>query len=327
MPGVKAILTADDLPVSARPRRGHRAPQRARLTNEPLYQGEPILAVAAVDELTAAEAIERIQSRLRAAARSSSIRSRACGPDGAERAHEGNVWVRRRRRRRRPPAGAAAAAPSVETLKWTDADFAAAEDGQLPMGKAHRRVVVRRSRGGLQGGRPRRSTRRSSCSPPAISRSRRARAMAYWQNGKLYLHGSTQSIDAHRRSRRATGSGIDADERRADQRVHAAAASAARAPASVSMAIPALLSKKAERAGDDADHAARKSTTSAARARRCMARVKVGFRKDGRITALDAVHRQDNGPYGAVGDSRSAGDAHLADLSAAGDAVARRRPC
>src|SRR6266567_5184703 len=52
MPGVKAILTADDLPDL------HGA-ERA-LTNEPLYQGEPILAVAAVDEATAADAIERI---------------------------------------------------------------------------------------------------------------------------------------------------------------------------------------------------------------------------------------------------------------------------
>src|SRR5437867_10919087 len=52
MPGVKAILTANDLPDS-------RGAERA-LTNEPLYQGEPILAVAAIDELTAAEAIERI---------------------------------------------------------------------------------------------------------------------------------------------------------------------------------------------------------------------------------------------------------------------------
>ena len=52
MPGVKAILTADDLPDL-------RGAERA-LTNEPLYQGEPILAVAAVDELTAAEAVERI---------------------------------------------------------------------------------------------------------------------------------------------------------------------------------------------------------------------------------------------------------------------------
>ena len=67
MPGVKAILTADDLPapadsltdngtVIAANKTGERG-----LTMEPVYQGEPILAVAAVDELTAAEAIEKIQ--------------------------------------------------------------------------------------------------------------------------------------------------------------------------------------------------------------------------------------------------------------------------
>src|SRR3954451_18136530 len=52
MPGVKAILTADDLPEPARA-------DIPALTNEPRYEGEPILAVAAVDELTAAQAIER----------------------------------------------------------------------------------------------------------------------------------------------------------------------------------------------------------------------------------------------------------------------------
>src|SRR2546428_12350284 len=52
MPGVKAILTADDLPDIG--------PGERALTNEPLYQGEPILAVAAVDEVTAADAIEKI---------------------------------------------------------------------------------------------------------------------------------------------------------------------------------------------------------------------------------------------------------------------------
>ena len=69
MPGVKAILTADDVPgpkdqvndagvvIRANPR------SEKALTNEPLYQGEPVLAVAAVDELTAAEAIERIKIR------------------------------------------------------------------------------------------------------------------------------------------------------------------------------------------------------------------------------------------------------------------------
>ena len=64
MSGVAGILTADDLPIvkpdpdptgAAESEDGERA-----LTNEPLFEGEPILAVAAVDETTAAEAIEKI---------------------------------------------------------------------------------------------------------------------------------------------------------------------------------------------------------------------------------------------------------------------------
>ena len=67
MPGVKAILTADDVPgpkdqvndngmvIRANPR------SEKALTNEPMYQGQPVLAVAAVDELTAADAIEKIK--------------------------------------------------------------------------------------------------------------------------------------------------------------------------------------------------------------------------------------------------------------------------
>ena len=60
LPGVKAILTADDLPDL-------NGAEKA-LTNEPLYVGEPILAIAAVDEASAAAAIEAIQHRPRAAA-------------------------------------------------------------------------------------------------------------------------------------------------------------------------------------------------------------------------------------------------------------------
>ena len=37
-------------------------------------------------------------------------------------------------------------------------------------------------------------------------------------------------------------------------------------------------------------------------------RIKIGFRKDGRITALDGFIVVDNGPYDVVSDSRSAGD-------------------
>src|SRR5881394_3966053 len=67
MPGVKAILTADDVPGpkdqvndAGQTIRANPKSERA-LTNEPLYQGEPVLALAAVDELTAVEALERIQ--------------------------------------------------------------------------------------------------------------------------------------------------------------------------------------------------------------------------------------------------------------------------
>ena len=47
----------------------------------------------------------------------------------------------RRRRPRRPRAGAAAR-PQIRELKWTEEDFAAAEDGQLPMGKPTDEWVV-----------------------------------------------------------------------------------------------------------------------------------------------------------------------------------------
>src|SRR5438270_12579162 len=67
MPGVKAILTEDDMPkpADAMTDLGQRIPANPLgergLTSDPVYQGEPILAVCAVDELTCAEAIEKIR--------------------------------------------------------------------------------------------------------------------------------------------------------------------------------------------------------------------------------------------------------------------------
>src|SRR5260370_3091012 len=67
MPGVKAVLTPDDMPkpADAMTDLGQRIPANPLgergLTNEPVYQGEPILAVCAADELTCAEASEQIQ--------------------------------------------------------------------------------------------------------------------------------------------------------------------------------------------------------------------------------------------------------------------------
>src|SRR4051795_7158523 len=67
MEGVKGMLTADELPAPADvvTDLGQRIAANTKgekaLSNEPVYQGEPVLAVAAVDEITAAEAIERIE--------------------------------------------------------------------------------------------------------------------------------------------------------------------------------------------------------------------------------------------------------------------------
>lgn len=105
MPGVKGILTEDDLPAPADSLTDNGTVIRANklgergLTNEPLYQGEPILAVAAVDELTAAEAIEKIKIEFERLP-SRSILSRPCAPVGRTQGWEairGTVHLRPRR--------------------------------------------------------------------------------------------------------------------------------------------------------------------------------------------------------------------------------------
>src|SRR3954463_6127627 len=127
MPGVKAILTVDDLPpvveganlgegiiASTLSERG--------LTNEPLYVGEPVVAVAAIDELPAAEAIEKIHiewERLPFVVDPlESLR-----PRGANAREQGNVWVRPASAPAAPGAPAAPAGPKVDELKWSNDDF------------------------------------------------------------------------------------------------------------------------------------------------------------------------------------------------------------
>src|SRR5213594_4028318 len=121
MAGVKAILTADDLPDL-------KGAEKA-LTNEPLYQGEPVLAVAAVDELTAAEAIERIRIKWERLPHScdpvASLLPGAMNPRV-----EGNVWIRPT-----APPGQPQPIPEVIDLKWTDAEAEEYKAGRLPMGK------------------------------------------------------------------------------------------------------------------------------------------------------------------------------------------------
>jgi len=294
MPGVKAILTADDLPDL-------RGAERA-LTNEPLYQGEPILAVAAVDELTAAEAIERIDVRLEplpfVVDPVESLR-----PTGANGRTEGNVWYAA------PPAAPGAGGPpprpKLQTLKWTEADFAAAPNGALPMGTAPDSW----SYGDLDAGFKSAAAIvdetfvvQSTGHQPMETRS----AMAYWQNGKLFLHGSTQSV-ARTLDPLANWLGIDASNIVLVSE-YCGGGFGSKGAGAISMVIPALLSKKT--GAPVMMRISREEELYIGRARTGMVgRAKAGFSKEGRITALDLFIVEDNGPYGPMGDHRSAANA------------------
>jgi CO/xanthine dehydrogenase Mo-binding subunit len=304
MPGVKAVLTADDLPAvvaGANLGEGIVASTLSErgLTMEPLYEGEPILAVAAVDEFTAAEAIEKIQIDYEplpfVVDPLESLR-----PDGPNARAEGNVWVRQPAQAQgAPPAG-----PQIQELKWTAEDFEAARDGQLPLGTHTDEWSVGDVDAGLEQADlvlDETFVGSNTSHEPLEPRT----AMAYWQNGKLYMHCSTQS------TMRTIGAvarwvGIKPEEVVVISE-YTGGGFGSKGSGTVFVVVPALLAKKTGQ--PVMMRITREEEQYIGRARPALhSRVKVGFRKDGRITALDGLAIVENGPYDVVGDARSAGD-------------------
>src|SRR4051812_13497954 len=354
MPGVKAILTDDDLPKPAAGGtlgEGVQATVQSErgLTMEPLYQGEPILAVAAVDEKTAAEAIEAIEIEFEplpfVVDPIESLR-----PNGANARGQGNVWMRPTTPPAAPgqrgpdnaargagtqapgvpanpptpstggaPAGGAAAGaaagqgaqagqgapargadgragrggrgggpaapapPQVAVWKWTDDDFKNAGEGQMPLGKAtdewtFGKVDEAMAKADLVLDET--FMTQSTGHQPLETRT----AMAYWQNGKCYLHGSTQST-VQTVASFARWAGITPDKVVMISE-YTGGGFGSKIPGAVSMAIPALLSKKAN--APVMMRITREDEHFIGRARPgILARTKIGFRKDGRIVAID----------------------------------------
>jgi xanthine dehydrogenase molybdenum-binding subunit len=298
VPGVRAILTAEDVPQLG-------GTTEHCLTNEPLYAGEPILAVAAASEEIAADAIERIQLEIEplpfVTDPIESLR-----PDGPDARPQGNVWAPAAQ----AAAGQAATAsappprPSIERLKWTEADFAEASDGRMPMGKAMEEWAY----GDLDAGFKASAivvdetfVVPSTGHHPLETRT----AMAFWQNGKLHLHCSTQSVV---RTVDAVARWVGIEPKDVVLICeYTGGGFGSKGGGAVSMAIPALLSKKAN--APVMMRVSREEESYFGRARTNLAgRVKAGFAKDGRILALDMYIVQDNGPYGPMGDHRSAGN-------------------
>ena len=294
MPGVKAVLTADDIPAQAdfladngQTIKANKWGERA-LTNEPMFQGDPILAVAAVDELTCAEAIEKIKIDMEPLPfvidPLDSLR-----PGGPNPHADGNVWTR------------GSAGQEITELKWTKDDFAEFDQGRLPMGKS----TGDWSYGDLDAGfRDAALVLDESFVTPDVSHQclEPRTAMAYWQNGKLYLHTGTQS----------TFQTVPAIARwmnlKDDQVVlvseYTGGGFGSKVTGSVIMIIPAILSRKLNapvmmRISREEEHYIGRARPSV------LGRAKIGFAKDGRITALDYYTVTNSGGYDNEDDGSS----------------------
>jgi xanthine dehydrogenase molybdenum-binding subunit len=303
MPGVKAILTADDLPAPADSLTDNGTVIKASkwgergLTNEPVYQGEPILAVAAVDELTAAEAIEKIEIDFEllpfVVDPLDTLR-----PGGPNPRTDGNVWTRPA-----APGSPGPGQPAVTELKWTKEDFSEEKHGRLPMGKAPDEW----SYGDLDAGFKNAALvlDETFVTPDTSHQTLETRsAMAYWQNGKVYIYTGTQST-AQTLPAIARWLNIDADKVVFISE-YTGGGFGSKITGGVSMIIPALLAKKTN--APVMMRISREEETFIGRARPgFQGRMKVGFSKEGRITALDMFVICDNGPYDAVGDAPSSG--------------------
>jgi xanthine dehydrogenase molybdenum-binding subunit len=303
MPGVKAILTADDLPAPADTLTDNGTVIKASkwgergLTMEPVYQGEPVLAVAAVDELTAAEAIEKIQIDFEPLPfvidPLETLR-----PGGPNPRTDGNVWTR--------PAAAGSqgpGTPAVTELKWTKADFEEERHGRLPMGKSPDEWKY----GDLDSGFKNAALvlDETFVTPDTSHQTLETRsAMAYWQNGKVYIYTGTQST-AQTLPAIARWLNIDPDKVVFISE-YTGGGFGSKITGGVTMIIPALLAKKTN--APVMMRISREEETFIGRARPSFqGRMKVGFSKEGRITALDMFVICDNGPYDAVGDAPSSG--------------------
>jgi len=280
LPGVEGILTADDLPEVE-------APNEAALTNEPRYEGEPILAVAAVSEEIAAEAIELINIDLEPLPFVLDPLD-SLKPGGPNARTEGNTMLGR----------------EAGEIKWTEEDVAGLAPGEIPMeaeagaewsygdleaGFAEADVIVEEN-----------SYFQSLSHQPLESRS----TMAYWEGGKLYVYPSVQST-ARSVGPMARYAGIEPSDVVVINEF-TGGGFGGKISGYAQAQIPILMSKNIGK--PVMMRVTRRDETSFGRARPgTQARIKLGMRADGRITAVDIHAIGDGGPYGRTGDHMNVG--------------------
>src|SRR3954468_1888380 len=303
LPGVKAILLPDQIPGPAaivtdlgqtiQPNmQGEKA-----LASEPVYRGEPVLAVCAVDDLTAAEAIELIDIDWeRLPFNVDPLDSLRPGRPNAR--TEGNVWVRPEAKPGQPPPS-----PELQEIKWTEEQFAEAREGRLPMGKPTEEWSFGDVDAGFKGAAL--VLDETFKTPNNSHQTLEPRtSMAYWQNGKLYMHCSTQSTVQTLMSV-ARWMHMDAKDIVVIS-AYTGGGFGSKATGTITNVIPALLSKKVNapvklRISREDEHGIGGARPG------LHGRLKAGVSKEGRLLELDMFVIGENGPYEQAGDAGQSG--------------------
>ncbi len=282
MPGVLGVLTADDVPSFPEP-------SETILTNEPLFVGHPILAIAAETEELAADALEKIKITFEELPFTVDP-LQSLYPGGPNARTTGNI---------------ANPGIDVKSFKWTARDFAAAADGQMPMGEPVREWSFGDVDAGLKSAKL--VLDESFVTQGLSHHSMESRtALAYWQNGKCHLHASSQS-----QSLPVPGVarfiGIEPQDL-VFIAEFCGGGFGSKGGAYPIVAVPALMSKKIGRPVMMRISRHEEYYLGSARAG-FQGRVKIGFRADGRVTAVDLYIVQENGPNTGFNDWLSAADA------------------
>ncbi|MDH3422292.1 MAG: xanthine dehydrogenase family protein molybdopterin-binding subunit [Gemmatimonadota bacterium] len=287
LPGVIDILRASDVGEPSD------RPSESMLTDEPLYEGEPILAIAAVDEETCAAAIELIRLDLEPLPfvldPLESLR-----PGGPNAFTGGNQF---------------SGQDGWSEYKWTDAEFAAIERGEMPDPQD---MPTTWSKGDVDAAFAEAAyvvmepiVHQSLTHHPMEPRS----TMAYWENGRPFVYVSTQSAQ---RTKMGLADALDVDpEDLTFVSEYCGGGFGSKIGGHTHMALAPAMSRKIGR--PVMHRVTRYEENYIGRARPgFQSWVKMGFRADGKCTAIDLLIAQESGPYGAS-DYNSAGS--IADLA------------
>jgi len=287
MDGVYGILTADDVYPDGEPQ----STGLKILTNEPTLVGEPILALAAIDEKTAETAISRINVTFeRLPFVLDPLDSLAeGGPNGYP--GNTNTFVFRE---------------GFATEKWSADQVASFRAGNEPTAEPQQTWELGDLAAAFAESEFVYETTFTTAGYPHHSMEPRS-ALAYWEDGKLYVHGTSQSL---------TGladdmAGIIGVPKEDFVFVNVATGGGfgqrARAGSIPSMAIPAKLSQKINRPVMMRVTREEEFTIGGAR-QGFQGWIKVGFKADGVMAACDIYIISDNGGKGGGGDASSAAD-------------------